>query len=222
MNTSGYPVPPVALPAAWLASTMRRVLLGCWVAACVAALPAATLSTEERERARDELHRTRDAVLAAAADLSPEQWSFKPAADRWSVGDIVEHIAATEAGLLAMVQEKVMKAPARTEAVDLKETDALVLSAISDRTKKAEAPEPFIPKNRFGSAGGTLAQFKSNREKTLSFLDNTNDLRDHATDSPLGRPLDGYQWLLFISAHADRHLKQLLEVKADPNFPPNG
>jgi hypothetical protein len=38
-------------------------------------------------------------------------------------------------------------------------------------------------------------------------------------DSPLRQPLDAYQFLLFISAHSDRHTKQMLEVKADPNFP---
>jgi hypothetical protein len=32
-------------------------------------------------------------------------------------------------------------------------------------------------------------------------------------------PLDGYEWLLFIGAHSERHTKQILEVKADPNFP---
>jgi hypothetical protein len=27
--------------------------------------------------------------------------------------------------------------------------------------------------------------------------------------------------MLFIAAHSDRHTKQILEVKADPNFPKN-
>jgi len=38
-------------------------------------------------------------------------------------------------------------------------------------------------------------------------------------DSPLGKKMDAYQWILFIAAHSERHTKQLLEVKADPNFP---
>ena len=41
----------------------------------------------------------------------------------------------------------------------------------------------------------------------------------HAAESPLGKNLDPYQWLLFIAAHSERHTKQMLEVKADPNFP---
>ncbi len=38
-------------------------------------------------------------------------------------------------------------------------------------------------------------------------------------DSPLGKKLDAYEWVLFIAAHSERHTKQILEVKADPNFP---
>ena len=37
-------------------------------------------------------------------------------------------------------------------------------------------------------------------------------------DSPLG-PLDGYQWLLFMAAHWERHLGQIKEAKADAKFP---
>jgi hypothetical protein len=44
-------------------------------------------------------------------------------------------------------------------------------------------------------------------------------LRDHAIDSPLGKKLDAYQWVLFISAHSERHTKQINEVKADAGFP---
>ena len=62
-------------------------------------------------------------------------------------------------------------------------------------------------------------QLITERAKTVAFLNNTKDLRDHAIDSPLGKKLDGYEWVLFISAHTERHTKQIDEVKADPNFP---
>jgi hypothetical protein len=31
--------------------------------------------------------------------------------------------------------------------------------------------------------------------------------------------LDGYQCLLLIAGHSERHLQQMREVKADPNYP---
>jgi hypothetical protein len=55
-------------------------------------------------------------------------------------------------------------------------------------------------------------------------LNNTADLRAHASpasESPFGKQMDAYEWILFIAAHSDRHTKQILEVKADPNFPKN-
>jgi len=61
--------------------------------------------------------------------------------------------------------------------------------------------------------------FVESRSRTINFLQKTEDLRAHAADSPLGKKLDAYQWILFISAHSERHTKQLNEVKADPNFP---
>jgi len=33
------------------------------------------------------------------------------------------------------------------------------------------------------------------------------------------KTLDTYQWILLTSAHMRRHTAQILEVKADPNFP---
>jgi hypothetical protein len=65
----------------------------------------------------------------------------------------------------------------------------------------------------------TLDQFLKARERTMEFMKSTPGLREHVVDSPLGQPLDAYQWVLFISAHSERHTKQILEVKADPNFP---
>ena len=30
--------------------------------------------------------------------------------------------------------------------------------------------------------------------------------------------MDGYQWALTAAGHDERHVRQILEVKADPNF----
>lgn len=82
-----------------------------------------------------------------------------------------------------------------------------------------QAPEPLRPNNRFGSPKDSLKHFRQSRAQTLAFLKNTADLREHAADSPLGKKLDAYEWVLFISAHSERHTKQIEEVKADPKFP---
>jgi len=59
-----------------------------------------------------------------------------------------------------------------------------------------------------------------NRARTIEFVRTTQeDLHDHFMDHPVFKTLDVYQWMLLTSAHMRRHTAQILEVKADPNFP---
>ena len=199
---------------------MKRFLLILSLVVAVSPwLGARELAPEERARAEAHLRKTSAAFIASTEGLSVAQLNFKPGPTRWSVAEVSEHIAAAEDFLMGMVQGQVMQSPPRAEPADLKEIDDFVLTVIPDRSAKRQAPEPLVPTQRFGGAGESVAHFKASRAKTLAFLAETKDLRDHAIDSPLGKKLDAYQWLLFISAHSERHTKQIVEVKADPNFP---
>ena len=199
---------------------MKRLLFALCLTVLVSpVLKAQNLSKEEITSAVKYLQKTQAGVLAATKGLTEAQWNFKPATNRWSVAEVTEHIAAAEDFLMNMIEEKVMKAPARTNAVDVKAIDAFVLKAIPDRSVKAQAPEPLQPNNRFGSPQASLKHFKESRAKTIAFLKTTKDLRGHAITSPPGKELDGYEWVLFIAAHSERHTKQIDEVKADPDFP---
>ncbi len=199
---------------------MKRLLFGLILTALLTpALRAQSLSPEERDKALKYLETTRANVVEVTKGLSSAQWNFKPAPDRWSVAEVTEHIAAAEDFLMGMVTEKVMKAPARTEADDVKAIDEQVLKAVPDRTNKVQAPEPLQPTNRYGSPEASLKHFEESRGKTIEFLKSTNDLREHAADSPFGKKMDGYEWVLFVAAHSERHTKQINEVKTDPNFP---
>ena len=185
----------------------------------VLAASAQALSSADRESAVKYLEATRKGVLDATAGLTEAQWNFKPAPDRWSVAEVAEHIAAAEDFLFGLVTNQVMKAPAATTERNVKEIDAMVLAQIPDRTNKVQAPEPLRPTNRFGSSEGSLKHFQESRDRTIQFLQKTPDLRAHAIDSPLGKQLDAYEWVLFIAAHSERHTKQIREVMADLNFP---
>jgi hypothetical protein len=177
------------------------------------------LSKQDRERAVKYLQTTRDGVTASVKGLSDTQMKWKSAPDRWSVAETLEHIAKAEDLLMQNITANVMKAPAApAEGRDNARIDALVLAAIPDRSRKAQAPEPLVPAGTWTPAE-TLDHFLKSRANTISFTESTDGLRDHAIDSPIGQKLDGYQWLLFIAAHSERHTKQILEVKADPNFP---
>jgi DinB superfamily len=197
---------------------MKRLLT---VAAIVMsiAIAAQAQTQADKDRAIKYLESTKQGVLDATAGLSEAQWNFKSAPDRWSVAEVTEHIAAAEDLLRGMIVDKVMQSPVQPEGTDLKATDDLVIAMIPDRSHKAQAPEPLKPTNRYGSPEAAIKHFLESRQQTIDFLKQHDDLRLHVGDSPLGKKLDAYEWVLFIAAHSERHTKQINEVKADPNFP---
>ena len=180
---------------------------------------AQELSPADKDRAMQYLESTKKNIVDATKGLSTAQWNFKSSPDRWSVAEVTEHIAAAEDFIRGMIVDKAMKGPAGEPGRDLKKTDDAVLAMIPDRSQKAQAPEPLKPTNRFGSPEGSVKHFLESRTQTEQFLNSTPDLRQHVTDTPLGMKLDAYEWLLFLTAHSDRHLKQIQEVKTDVNFP---
>jgi hypothetical protein len=183
--------------------------------------PATSLSAEEREAALKSLQTTHDAFLQSIAGLSEAQWKFKPAPDRWSVAEVSEHIAISESTIFGMVQSKVMTSPAAPEKrAEVAGKDEAVLKMVPDRSHKAQAPEFLKPTNRWATQAELTKAFEDSRKATMDYVRTTNDdLRDHFGPHPLLGPLDAYQWILLISAHSERHTKQIEEVKADPNFP---
>jgi hypothetical protein len=200
--------------------SLAGMLTALLLIAGVMTLHAQEVTQAEKDRALQYLETTKKNVLEATKGLSAAQWNFKPAPDRWSVAQVMEHIAAAEDFLRTVTKEKVMLAPAGEAGREVKKTDEAVLAMVPDRTNKVQAPEPLLPSNRFGSPEGSLKHFVESRAMTADFLKTTAGLRDHVMDSPLGK-LDGYEFVLFIAAHSERHTKQINEVKADPNFPKN-
>jgi len=201
---------------------MRRRWIGIMLCTSLALVGTAARAQETTQADKDKalayLETTKKGVLDATKGLSEAQWNFKAAPDKWSVAQCSEHIAAAEDFIRGMIVENVMKAPAAPDR-DIAKVDAGVMAMIPNRSIKAHAPEPLVPTNRFGSPEGSLKHFVESRRTTEDFLKETPDLRAHAVDSPLGSKLDPYEWVLYIAAHSERHTKQILEVKADPNFP---
>jgi hypothetical protein len=183
------------------------------------AASAQEVTLAEKNRALQYLESTKKNVLEATKGLSEAQWNFKPALDRWSVAQVMEHIAASEDFIRdSLLKEKVMASPSGPPGREVKKTDEAVVAMVPDRTRKAQAPEPLVPNNRFGSPDGSVKHFVESRATTEQFLKTTTGLRDHVMDGPVSK-MDGYEFVLFIAAHCERHTKQIYEVKADPNFP---
>jgi hypothetical protein len=182
-------------------------------------LLAGETTKADRDKLVAHLKTTEAAFLTSIEAVSDAQWKWKPAPDRWSVAEAAEHITKSEDLLRGMV-EGMLKAPATPEILaKTKGKDEVVLKVTPDRTQKFKAPEPLVPQGSFASKAALVDAFKAARAKTLALAGGTADLRAHAAAGlPMGE-LDAVQGILFLSAHTERHTKQIEEVKATAGFP---
>lgn len=181
---------------------------------------AAPVTKAERKAAIKYLKETQKMFLNAVKGLSEEQMKWKPAPDKWSVFEVSEHITLAESFLFDMISGQIMKSPADTSKTN-GATMEQIIKMVTDRSQKFQAPEPIRPdKAPWATPTDTFAAFKQRRKTTIDFMSKGNDdMREHFGPHPLYKYLDAYHWIVFLAAHNERHVKQILEVKANPNFP---
>jgi hypothetical protein len=170
----------------------------------------------DRERAIAYLEQTKTAVLDSTAALDEAQWRFKPSPETWSPAECIEHVAIVETELLRRIQE-LAQGPAAPDEI-LAQTpgkEETMVKMVRSRARKVSAPEGARPTNRFSSSAELRAHFVEVRERTIVYVRTTEDpIRQRTYDHFVLGPLDCYQWILFLAAHSERHLKQLEEVLA--------
>ena len=180
-------------------------------------LAAEALTDADRAKLVAHLEKTSAAFMASVDGLTDAQWNYRAAEGRWTIAEVAEHIAASEKMIRDMTTAA-MKEPTPAEMLADARKDEAILAAIPNREKKFKAPEPLQPTNRFQSPAATVESFKSERAETLALARTGGDFRAYAGKSPMGN-LDAYGLLLLLSAHSERHTKQIEEVKADAGYP---
>lgn len=163
---------------------------------------------------------TSDDLQQQVSGLSKAQLQFKPAADRWSISQCLEHIVLSEQMLFDMAKKELEKAPQPARRKEVKVTDENLKHMMADRSQKFQAPTELQPKGKYTDSKTALAEFTAARAPVLAFIKQADaeDLKNHVSEYPTGT-VNGQQNLLFIAAHCARHIKQIEEVKADPKFP---
>ena len=178
------------------------------------------MTKEERNYATEHLNATANETMKAIEGLSKEQLKFKPNTESWSIEECIKHIMLAEIN----VWGGFVDAPMATEAdasrrSEVKMTDAEVTGIMESGSQKLSTLEFFEPKLRPESFDVTIKEFKNLRDEHLNWTKKIDaDLRNHYAETPFG-VIDVYQAIMFMSVHTRRHVVQIKEVMASPNFP---
>ncbi len=177
------------------------------------------LTEKERQRAVDRLTNTRQLLIDAVAGVTEEQARWKPAPDRWSILEYVEHLAVSDDELVAMI-ERSLKTPAQPETEEQRKAREQKIRETPVPRGVNRAPETLQPGGRFASLSDAVAAFLAARERTLEYARTTQaDLRSHFSPHTVLGPLDGYQWLNGNAHHVETHSAHIREIREMPGFP---
>lgn len=180
----------------------------------------ATMSTQERDKALKLLLDSQQETLNALKGLSDAQWNYKPAPEKWSVGEVAEHIWLAEGLLFAAVERALAAAENPNWEEQTKGKNERLEQLLLNRNGKAQAPEQIKPTGK--TRAEILKGLEEARAKTLKFTKETTlALKSHTQEHPfkIFGTLNAYQWLIYIPLHNLRHNQQIVEVKASAGFP---
>lgn len=173
------------------------------------------ITDQERAAAIARLESSRDRLLAAIANVTPEHAAFKPSPERWSILELVEHLATSDPGLMALIR-KALDSPAQPELVEQAHRhDHRFLGELKPLPRGInKAPENLKPQAGYATLEHAAAAFLKNREATIAYARSTgDDLRDHFSPHPVLGPMDAYQWLVACALHVESHTLQIEELK---------
>jgi hypothetical protein len=179
------------------------------------------MTDAERTKVLNWLDESRKEFLAAIDGVTEAQWKWKPAPEKWSAGEVAEHVVLAEADQFANVK-KALAAPAEPswEKMTSSKT-AMIEYAMAPRLGRVQSPEKLVPSGKL-----TLAEAKERflrqREEIEKFArENKDAIKEHVWEHPfpIFDPLNGYQWLIYIPLHTMRHDKQIAEVKGTAGYP---
>ena len=178
------------------------------------------LSAQERTEIVALLEESRNDTLTKLASLSDEQWKFKPGPDRWSAGEVAEHLYLTETAFHMRV-DGLMAGKPNADWRKLTEGKTQVMTqVIPDRTNRVKAPPEVSPKGEMTRAE-IISSYSAARTRMIERAEDSSKAYNaylDESDTPLGQ-LSAAHWIRFAALHNRRHNKQIDEVMADTKFP---
>jgi hypothetical protein len=179
-----------------------------------------SMTADDRDRVVSGLERSREALVTAVSGLTTAQWNFQPGEGVWSIRECADHILVIERLLFQTVLDLAAGPPDAERSSRVRGKDGRMLAALADRAFKVRNPFPTRSSGEADSPSRYVHAFDAVRAEVLEYARTTEDgLRDRVARHPMLKDLDGVQWLLLIWAHTDRHLAQIREIQAFPDYP---
>ncbi len=165
------------------------------------------------------LARVRSNLTAFMESTPREAFARRSTEGAWTGAQIVYHLGAAEGSMAKMLEGLFAKALA--DGLPSDDATSSLLHALDhlrvpDRAaRRIVAPERLRPPDApdLETSWASLQKVRERTHRAVATVDG-RDLTRLSAPHPFFGPIDGYEWILFIGQHEERHLGQLRETVA--------
>jgi hypothetical protein len=155
---------------------------------------------------------TRHRLKATVADIPPELAASLPDGEKWTIAQIVEHIAIVNGGAARICRRLLTKAQGdgRTSDGDAVFGDGFAAKTDEIANLKVEAPEVVRPTGEI-SISESLAALDANDEifREIRPMFETCHSPEYTFPHPFFGEISAAEWLVIAGGHEARHTKQI-------------
>ena len=164
------------------------------------------------------LDESRHSLEQAVHDVDLGKRAQRPAPDRWSLSEVLEHVSLAEANFTAWIASGIEKARATglgREAAERAPLPEAVRARFADRVNRRTAPERVQPKGEMTAeeAWNAVVEVEQRLKQVLTAADGLA-LNEVVVEHPTLGPFNIYQWVELMAAHRRRHVEQMREIAA--------
>ena len=152
----------------------------------------------------------RQDVVGSLLNLPDDLAAKKPAPERWSVLECMEHIVVVEERFLGWIANG-----SAIESSPSADKEAELGQRVRDRSVRAQAPEAVIPTGRFTSVQSAVDAFNKVRDLSVRVAEERGpSLYSVGVKHPRFGDMNGSELVQIIAGHACRHAAQIRETRS--------
>ncbi len=174
----------------------------------------------DRKYLLENLARTRDELIKETQNLSPAQYNFKESSDRWSINQVVEHLAIYELLFCRDISRSINGKPQPEFNASAKPDSYYATFIMEDAvhvTTDFTKPFTYTVPMGINDLKNNLAWFQKMRNESIDYITIAKeDLRSYYRNSGSDNI---HQVYIYVFGHVDRHLRQIKKVKQHANYP---
>lgn len=172
-------------------------------------------SETDRKYLLTNLIRSRDELIAETKGLTTQQYSFHESPDRWSINEVVEHLALYELVFDNEINKALRQGkrnlPAKADSTFLN----FIMQYQKHYTLEYSKPFSFTMPMGLNSLENNLAWFNKMRNESIAYVGSTpDDLKAYFNDWG-----NIHQIYIYTFGHIDRQLRQIRKIKQHSGYP---